>query len=108
MSKVAVIGAGLIGRAWAISFARAGHDVFLMDQDAAAIDGALGFVESVLGDLAAHDLLNGAKPESVRRRMQKASDLKSAVADAIHVQENAPEQLDINWRLYAELDAIAA
>ncbi|TIX75913.1 MAG: hypothetical protein E5V24_30660, partial [Mesorhizobium sp.] len=27
MMKVAIIGSGFIGRAWAISFARAGHDV---------------------------------------------------------------------------------
>ena len=95
MSKVAVIGAGLIGRAWAISFARAGHDVFLSDQDASAGEAALAFVDSVLGDLAANDLLNGAKPQDVRRRMRKSDDFKSAVADAIHVQENAPEQLDV-------------
>ena len=31
MTKVAIIGAGLIGRAWAISFARAGHEVALTD-----------------------------------------------------------------------------
>src|SRR5438105_9789280 len=108
MSKVAVIGAGLIGRAWAISFARAGHDVFLFDQDESAGEAALAFVDLVLGDLAANDLLNGAKPEDVRRRMRKSDDFESAVADAIHVQENAPEQLDVKRRLYAELDAIAA
>jgi 3-hydroxyacyl-CoA dehydrogenase len=27
MSKVAIVGSGFIGRAWAITFARAGHDV---------------------------------------------------------------------------------
>ncbi|HEY8012719.1 MAG TPA: 3-hydroxyacyl-CoA dehydrogenase NAD-binding domain-containing protein, partial [Dongiaceae bacterium] len=31
MTKVAVVGAGLIGRAWAICFARAGHEVALTD-----------------------------------------------------------------------------
>ena len=33
MAKVAVIGSGFVGRAWAISFARAGNDVALWDQD---------------------------------------------------------------------------
>ncbi|WP_348632441.1 3-hydroxyacyl-CoA dehydrogenase NAD-binding domain-containing protein, partial [Mesorhizobium sp. M2D.F.Ca.ET.148.01.1.1] len=27
MAQVAIVGSGFIGRAWAISFARAGHDV---------------------------------------------------------------------------------
>ena len=31
MAKVAVIGAGLIGRAWAMVFARAGREVALYD-----------------------------------------------------------------------------
>ena len=33
MAKVAVIGSGFVGRAWAISFARAGCEVALWDQD---------------------------------------------------------------------------
>ena len=28
MTKVAIIGSGFVGRAWAISFARAGHDTY--------------------------------------------------------------------------------
>ena len=36
MSTVAIIGTGFIGRAWAITFARAGHDVALWDKDRAA------------------------------------------------------------------------
>ena len=32
MSKVAIVGCGFVGRAWAISFARAGHEVALWDE----------------------------------------------------------------------------
>jgi 3-hydroxyacyl-CoA dehydrogenase len=107
MSKVAVIGAGLIGRAWAISFARAGHDVFLFDREASATDRALAYIDSVLGDLDGNDLLNGVRPEAVRRRIGRAESLAEAVNDAAHVQENAPEELAIKRRLYAELDPLA-
>jgi L-gulonate 3-dehydrogenase len=41
MSKVAIVGAGFIGRAWAISFARAGHSVALWDGDESAPGKAL-------------------------------------------------------------------
>ena len=34
MPKIAIIGAGFVGGAWAISFARAGHQVALWDADA--------------------------------------------------------------------------
>jgi L-gulonate 3-dehydrogenase len=107
MSKVAIVGAGLIGRAWAISFARAGHDIFLYDENESQIDNALGYIDSILGDLNAHDLLNGARPEAVRKRLRKVGNLESAISDAVHVQENAPEQLDVKRKLYAELDALA-
>ena len=36
MSRTAIIGSGFVGRAWAISFARAGHEVALWDRDPAA------------------------------------------------------------------------
>ena len=39
--KIAVIGAGLIGRSWAIVFARAGHQVKLFDQAREAVDTCL-------------------------------------------------------------------
>ncbi len=108
MAKVAVVGAGLIGRAWAISFARAGHEVALTDSDPAAIDKALAFVDSVLPDLARYDLLDGAAPAAVRGRICVAHGLAAALDGAIHVQENAPERIEIKRSLYAELDRLAA
>ena len=60
--RTAIIGAGLVGRAWAISFARAGHDGRLWDRDPAALPAALAFVDGVLPDLAAQGLLRGAEP----------------------------------------------
>src|SRR4051812_2935610 len=108
MTRIAVIGAGLVGRAWAIVFARAGYDTHLFDQDAGAADRALGYIDSVIGELAANDLLNGATPETVRKRLVKAPDLPSALDGAVHVQENAPEDLATKRRLYAELDRLAS
>jgi 3-hydroxyacyl-CoA dehydrogenase len=107
MSKVAIVGAGFIGRAWAISFARAGHSVALWDEDAAAPGKALSYIEKLLPDLEAQDLLNGNTATTVRNRMQAFDRLEDALADAIHVQENTPEQLEIKRGIFAELDAAA-
>ena len=51
MAKVAVIGSGFVGRAWAISFARAGCEVALWDQDKEAPGKALAYIERLLPDL---------------------------------------------------------
>ena len=40
--KIAVIGSGLIGRAWAITFARAGYAVEMTDIDADALNRSVG------------------------------------------------------------------
>lgn len=105
--KVAVVGAGLIGRAWAITFARGGANVALYDPQAGVAVAALGFVDGVLDDLAANGLLRGASPATVRGRMSVAASLKEALAGAIHVQENAPEKLEAKIPIWAEMDAIA-
>jgi L-gulonate 3-dehydrogenase len=107
MAKVAVVGAGLIGRAWSISFARAGHDVTLADSAPAALDKAVAFVESVLPDLARYDLLEGQSAAEVRKRIATTGDLAKALADASHVQENAPEKLEVKKALFPELDRMA-
>ena len=108
MTKIAIIGSGFIGRAWAITFARAGFDVALADKAEGAPEAALAYIEGVLPDLAANDLLNGASPEAVRARLSAAGSYAEALEGAVHAQENAPEDLALKQALYAELDALAA
>jgi 3-hydroxyacyl-CoA dehydrogenase len=107
MARVAIVGSGFIGRAWAISFARAGHDVVLWDQDPDAPRRAIDFAASVAADLAKNDLLAGNDPQVVLARLRAEKTLAAALADADHVQENAPERLDVKKLLFAELDRLA-
>jgi 3-hydroxyacyl-CoA dehydrogenase len=106
--SIAVVGAGLIGRAWSISFARAGHRVRLWDAAEGAAAAAVGFIDTVLGDLARNELLGGAAPEELRRRIEPVPKLEDALAGAAHVQENTPEQLESKRQVFAELDRLAA
>jgi L-gulonate 3-dehydrogenase len=105
--KVAVVGAGFIGRAWAIAFARAGCRVALHDPQAGVADAALAFIEAILGDLAANGLLRGQSPADLLQRIHTAPDLETALQGAKHIQENAPERLDLKIALFRALDAQA-
>ncbi|WP_237476504.1 3-hydroxyacyl-CoA dehydrogenase [Lichenibacterium dinghuense] len=105
--RTAIIGAGLVGRAWAISFARAGHEVRLWDRDPAAVPAALAFAEGVLPDLAAHGLLGGAEPAAVRARLTAHADLAEALDGVEHAQESAPERVEVKRALFSELDRLA-
>lgn len=106
--RTVIVGAGLIGRAWAISFARAGHTVRMWDTDVSAAGAALGFISEVLPELAEHDLLSGQEPKAVLDRIRIVGDLEPALADADHIQENTPERVEVKREVYARLDASAS
>ena len=104
-SETAIIGSGFIGRAWAISFARAGARVRVWDQAEAAAAKAIDYVAAVLDDLAANDLLNGQSAASVLARISAAATLEEALSEATHVQENTPEDLATKIKVFERLDA---
>ena len=106
MIKIALVGMGLVGRAWAISFARAGHDVLLWDEKPDAVDEALRFADEILPDLAANELL-GDSPAAVRARLRRAATLEEALDGAGHVQESTPEDVGVKRHVFARLDALA-
>jgi len=107
LAKVAIVGSGFIGRAWAISYARAGHRVVLWDQDGEAPAKALDYIDGVLGTLEQNGLLDGNSPSEVRARMSAAGTLEEALEGAAHVQENTPEVVEVKRDVYKRLDALA-
>ncbi len=106
MSKIALVGMGLVGRAWAISFARAGQDVLLWDEKPDATDEALRFADEILPDLSANGLL-GDSPAVVRARLRRAATLEEALDGASHVQESTPEDVGVKRHIFSRLDALA-
>ncbi len=106
--KIAIIGSGLIGRAWAISFARAGYQVTMTDINEASLCEAHRIIKTSLEDLASHGLLNDKSVEEVITRITGSSSVKEALDDAVYVQENTAEVLEVKKQVYAELDSLAA
>ncbi|QCO54999.1 3-hydroxyacyl-CoA dehydrogenase [Pseudorhodobacter turbinis] len=96
---VAVIGSGLIGRAWAVVFARAGCQVRLWDPSPE--------VRAQLPDtLAQTCTLSGDDPAALAN-VTICDDMASAVEGVEWVQENGPEKLEIKRQIYADLDRLA-
>jgi L-gulonate 3-dehydrogenase len=106
MTKIAVIGAGLIGRSWSIVFARAGFEVSLWDPDAQAVPAGLHYIAERLPELREAGLLAEA-PATVLPRIRPAASLADAMDGAEHVQENGPERVADKQALFAELDRAA-
>jgi 3-hydroxyacyl-CoA dehydrogenase len=106
MPRVTIIGSGLIGRAWAMVFARAGWDVAMYDAVNGVADKALGLVAEGLDELARHGLVRD--PKGAAARVRAAKSVADALDGASYVQENVPETLDAKRAIFAELDALAA
>jgi L-gulonate 3-dehydrogenase len=106
-ARVAIVGAGTIGIGWAIVFARGGHPVALHDAASERREAAPAELAARLAELSAAGLLE-EPPEAVAARVRVAGTLAQALAGAAHVQECAPERLEVKRALFAELDAAAA
>jgi 3-hydroxyacyl-CoA dehydrogenase len=106
MPRVAIIGSGLIGRAWAMVFARAGWDAAMYDAVDGVAEKALDLVAEGLDELAKHGLV--ADPKGSAARVRAAKSVADALDGASFVQENVPETVDAKRAIFAELDHLAS
>jgi 3-hydroxyacyl-CoA dehydrogenase len=106
-TRTAIVGSGFVGRAWAISFARAGAQVALWDQDPEAPAAARTYIAGILDELARQDLLEGQAADAVLARIRPTTELADALESVDHVQENTPERLEVKQAVFARLDAAA-
>jgi L-gulonate 3-dehydrogenase len=95
--RVAIVGSGLIGRAWAVVFARGGFDVALYDSVPGVAEAAREFVAEALHKEAA---------TAVGVRI--AATIADVVAGADLVQESLPERVEVKREIFPELDSLAA
>jgi L-gulonate 3-dehydrogenase len=102
---VAIVGAGLIGRAWASIFARAGWSVRLHDPVEGQAARCRKLCSEALDQLARHGLCED--PAGALARISVSGSLTAALKDVSFVQENGPEKVDVKQAIYAELDALA-
>ncbi|MET0472531.1 MAG: 3-hydroxyacyl-CoA dehydrogenase [Xanthobacteraceae bacterium] len=101
----AVIGAGLIGRAWAMVFARAGWHVRLYDNASAQLDAARAHIAASLSEQQAAGLVDDAA--GATSRIGTVTSIEDAVAGVDWVQENLPEQVEVKREVFPKLDAHA-
>jgi 3-hydroxyacyl-CoA dehydrogenase len=105
MPKVAIVGAGLIGRAWATVFAGHGWSAALYEPDAATAKTARRHIGRNLRELAKHGLVRN--PDRALARVSVAKSLADALDGAEIAQESGPETVEAKQVVFAELDRIA-
>ncbi|QBX34951.1 3-hydroxyacyl-CoA dehydrogenase [Paracoccus liaowanqingii] len=100
-TKIAILGLGLIGAAWAALFVHHGAQVAAWDPDAAARDGLADRMATPLRQLAQ---ITG---HPARGRLEVTGDLPRALDGAVLIQENAPEKPALKHALYVQVEAIS-
>ncbi|WP_174801363.1 3-hydroxyacyl-CoA dehydrogenase [Martelella limonii] len=105
-APIACVGAGLIGRAWSIVFARAGHEVRLWDEKPEAPRAARAFATKMLPELERLGLIDCTAEEALAR-IRPVATLEEALDGAEHVQESTFEEIGVKRAIFARLDAIA-
>ncbi|MCV6823494.1 MULTISPECIES: 3-hydroxyacyl-CoA dehydrogenase [Halocynthiibacter] len=104
---VAIIGAGIVGRSWAICFARAGISVRLFDAASGVAEAAISEIAQQLVGLEEKGLLGSRSQSEILEAIVSTEALAEAVAPADYIQENGPERLAVKQALTQEIDALA-
>jgi len=102
ISRVAIIGTGVIGASWAALFLAKGLKVVATDVAPNAEGGLKRFIDAAWPALKRLGLAPGAS----RAKLSFTSDLATAVKGADLVQENGPERIEFKKKLYGQLDEL--
>ena len=104
--RIAIIGIGLIGRSWAVGFARAGARVALWDAMDGIVETSMSQIRQLVSDMEGARLLNET-PEIILSRINPCSTLSEALSGADYIQENTPERIEIKYDVFAAIEANA-
>jgi 3-hydroxybutyryl-CoA dehydrogenase len=105
ISKVGVVGCGLMGHGISQICAQAGWDVVVLEADQEALDKGMGKIEKQLGRAVEKGRMEESEAEAVRGRITPTLD-QADLADCDLVIEAITENLDRKLELWRELDEI--
>lgn len=104
--RVVVVGAGQMGNGIAHVFAQAGFPVTVMDVSSEALARARATIEKNLARQVEKGTIDAAEREAALGRLSVSNDLSVASKCAL-VVEAASENVELKFKLFADLDAIA-
>jgi 3-hydroxybutyryl-CoA dehydrogenase len=105
VSRIAVIGSGLMGRGIAYVSAVGGFATALYDVSGAALDKALDRIRKDLDEGVARAKLTGPDAEAAQARLEPVASLEAAASGADFVIEAVPEEIRLKLEIFAKLDA---
>jgi 3-hydroxyacyl-CoA dehydrogenase len=107
ISRVACIGAGLVGQGWAAIFLSRGLEVIIQDITQEILNESMKQIWLNLKFLETHGLVQKGSVESGREKIQTTTNIADACGHADYVQESVPDNYEIKKRVFEEMDAAA-
>lgn len=107
ISKIGVIGAGLMGHGIALNFALGGYDVYLNDTTDESLEKALKSVGTSLETMQGVGLADEASAAAVPGRIHTSTSMEETVADVDFVVEAVFEDMEVKHQVFAELDELS-
>ncbi|MDT3343860.1 3-hydroxyacyl-CoA dehydrogenase NAD-binding domain-containing protein [Microbacterium aquilitoris] len=108
VTKVGVIGAGLMASQFALLFVRKLQvPVLITDLDQARVDKGVAYIHDEIGKLEAKGRLDGDTANKLRALVTGTTD-KSAYADCDFVIEAVFEEVGVKQSVFAEIEAVVA
>jgi carnitine 3-dehydrogenase len=100
ISRVAVVGTGVIGASWAAQYLARGFDVVATNPNPDAEANVRKYVDEAWKQLK----VIGLSPGAARDRLTFTTNMKEALSKADLVQENGPERPDFKIKLFVDMD----
>lgn len=107
ISKITVLGSGIMGHGIAQICATAGYDVILRDIEQSFLDKAMEKIRWSLNKLVEKQKISSEKSDQILSRIRPVVDLKASLEGADLVIEAVPEDMNLKKKVYADVEAAA-
>jgi 3-hydroxybutyryl-CoA dehydrogenase len=108
LSRIAVVGAGIMGSGITQVAATAGFDVWMRDVEDAVLDRSLKNIDRSFERMVKKGKLEESEKSKILERIHPITDLEEALEEADYVIEAVPEILELKLQVFAEMDNMAA
>lgn len=108
IKDIAIVGSGVIGYSWALSFAMNGHPVRVYDINDGSLKLAKERIHESLVNLAQNKVINPNKIEKIEKRIDYSTSIEKTVKNSKFIVESGPEKYEIKWSIVEEIEKYAS
>lgn len=108
IKDIAIVGSGVIGYSWALSFAMNGHPVRVYDINDGSLKLAKERIHESLVNLAQNKVINPNKIEKIEKRIDYSTSIEKTVEKSKFIVESGPEKYEVKWSIVEEIEKYAS